>query len=224
MLTSILSELFESLSGDSLKFTRLAPWGTPCVGHNSKAVGRRGVFFWSFIEEKIVQQKSFTGQTHAMYLNEAIRNPEQTLTKATHDLFGYRFDAFVCCGVSGLLLAPMLALHMGKRLAVVRKKSDVNHSEFNVESTLLEYDRWIFIDDIIASGTTLHFVRRSMQHIGFDAEVGTYLYHEESYPSGVQNTAETYLFGEPPVAMNPPTATTFELTATQQAMEERNNL
>ncbi len=157
-----------------------------------------------------MQQKSFTGQTHAMYLNEAIRNPEQAMEKAVHHLFGYRFDAFVCTGVSGLLLAPILAVYMGKRLAVVRKQGDVNHSEFNVESALLEYDRWIFIDDIIASGTTLRKVRLAMLKLGFDPEVGTYLYHDESYPDGVQDTAKTYdLMPTQQVILNPPTPTEF---------------
>ena len=134
-------------------------------------------------------------QTHAMYLSSVLTKPRETLEQAVKKLEGLcdndtPFDAIVCTGVSGLLLAPMVALTMAKRLAVIRKEGDVNHSEFRVETTMKDGDSWIFLDDLIVSGATLHAVRDTMQRMGFGKEVGTYLYAEDRF----QNTAQAYDF------------------------------
>ncbi len=130
---------------------------------------------------------------HATYLSSVLTQPRETLEKAVETLHApdrVKFDAIVCTGVSGLLLAPMVALTMSKRLAVIRKKGDVNHSEFRVETTMKAGDSWIFLDDLIASGATLHAVRDTMERMGFGREVGTYLYAYDRF----RDTASTYDF------------------------------
>ncbi len=128
--------------------------------------------------------------SHAMYLNAPMKNPRETLDKAIEKLRPEKFDAIVCTGVSGLLLAPTVAVMMDKRLAVIRKKGDVNHSEFMVETSMEPGDSWIFLDDLIASGATLHNVRDTMERMGFGAEQGTYLYADNRF----ENTAQAYSF------------------------------
>ena len=128
---------------------------------------------------------------HARYLSSVLTFPRDTLDKAVEKLQEQDdFDAIVCTGVSGLLLAPMVALTMSKRLAVIRKKGDVNHSEFRVETTMKAGDSWIFLDDLIASGATLHAVRDTMERMGFGREVGTYLYAYDRF----RDTASAYDF------------------------------
>ncbi|KKK59242.1 hypothetical protein LCGC14_3036370, partial [marine sediment metagenome] len=93
--------------------------------------------------------------------------------------------AIACVGVSGLLLAPMVALILKKHLAVIRKPSDlkegVNHSQWAVETSMDSDERWLFLDDLIASGNTLHMVRDTMQKMGHPKEAATYLYCVDDY-------------------------------------------
>jgi len=118
---------------------------------------------------------------HAMYLRDMMQKPRETLNAARENLDKIEFDAIVCCGVSGLLLAPTLALYMDKHLAVVRKVSDSNHSEFNVESNMEDGDSWIFVDDLTATGNTQSYVRERMAKLGHGNTVGAYLYTEQMF-------------------------------------------
>lgn len=123
---------------------------------------------------------------HSPYLNDAMTKTESLIEKALRTLNPHEdeFDAFVCIGVSGLLVAPTLAYLMGKRLAVVRKLDDKqNHAVVRVESALNRKDRWVFVDDLIASGETLRYVLRAMGNTeGFEGEmVGRFMYNTDHY-------------------------------------------
>ena len=119
------------------------------------------------------------GMTHCDYLTQPIREPKSTIERACSALQGLDFEAIVCCGLGGLLVAPGVAMAMDKSICVVRKAEDKsNHSEFRVESAMIMNDRWVFLDDIICTGSTLRYVRNALQDMGFEAEVSTYLYNE----------------------------------------------
>ncbi len=119
------------------------------------------------------------GMTHCLYLTQPICDPRGTIDNAVKALQDIEFEAIVCCGLSGLLVAPGVALAMGKRIGIVRKAKDRdNHSEFRVETSMIKNDRWVFLDDIICTGSTLRYVREAMEDMGFEAEVSTYLYQE----------------------------------------------
>jgi adenine/guanine phosphoribosyltransferase-like PRPP-binding protein len=63
------------------------------------------------------------------------------------------FDAIACSGISGLLFAPPVAKALGKTLLIVRKQKG-EHSYQLVEGDH-GAKRYIVLDDLICSGTTL---------------------------------------------------------------------
>lgn len=94
-----------------------------------------------------------------------------------------KYDTIAVSGVSGITVGSMVAFHLKKRLAIVRKKSDVTHSWITVEhspssKTKGKFSRYIIIDDLIDSGDTIKRVLDGVaKERGDDAEcVGIVLY------------------------------------------------
>jgi len=122
----------------------------------------------------------------AAWFDNAIdcRRRDDTVRDAIHTLRKYDFDTIAVCGVSGLLLGPILAYEMGKRLVVVRKKDDSSHSCSMIEGYC--GDKYVIVDDLIASGATVNLIR---QHLasglatnGSPPEcVGFYGYYDTAY-------------------------------------------
>jgi len=66
---------------------------------------------------------------------------------------GLEFDAIACRGVSGLLIAPIVAMRLNKSLIVVRKGEDT-HSMYTVEGDH-GARRYLILDDFIDQGDTV---------------------------------------------------------------------
>lgn len=116
---------------------------------------------------------------HAAYLEDPIHNLRGVLIRCVNALEDVGFEGIACTGLSGLLVAPALAMEMGKRLAVVRKKQDiVNHSDHRIETNFKPGDRWVFIDDLISSGCTRDRVIQKLDEAGFPDAVGEYRYND----------------------------------------------
>jgi adenine/guanine phosphoribosyltransferase-like PRPP-binding protein len=69
---------------------------------------------------------------------------------------GLEFDAIACRGVSGLLIAPIVAMRLGKSLIVVRKGEDT-HSMYTVEGDH-GARRYLILDDFIDQGDTVRAI------------------------------------------------------------------
>jgi len=88
-----------------------------------------------------------------------------TFAEALHGvletLSHYDFDAIAFRGLSGALLAPTVAMYMGKTLLAVRKTTDDCHSGRIVEG---DYNarRFVILDDFVSSGET---VRRILEDV-----------------------------------------------------------
>ncbi len=126
---------------------------------------------------------------HSDYLAEAMLDTQGIIERARESLAGVRFDAVVVTGISGLLMGPLLAHVLGKRLAVVRKDNDqpnsaLNHAQVGIESNMKAGDRWILVDDLIASGETARRVELAMMAHGYGKMVGNYLYNQDTYNGG----------------------------------------
>lgn len=63
------------------------------------------------------------------------------------------FDTVVGTGLSGTLVVPVLGRGLRKRWAIIRKANDGSHAHSRLEGQL--GDRWLFVDDFIATGATL---------------------------------------------------------------------
>ena len=89
------------------------------------------------------------------------------------------FDTIVCIGVSGMLLAPMLAAKYHKELIVVRKGLEGTHSKCILESSGKPCHKYIIIDDLMASCNTVRNLLKSVsEHKNRRAKcVGIFLYY-----------------------------------------------
>jgi adenine/guanine phosphoribosyltransferase-like PRPP-binding protein len=95
----------------------------------------------------------------------------------------YDFDAFAFRGMSGALIAPVLAMLCGKSLIMVRKmkedgsKSDC-HSKERVEGDL-SATKYIIVDDFISSGQTITNIIQEISHLNPSAIcIGALLYND----------------------------------------------
>lgn len=113
-----------------------------------------------------------------------------------------KFDSIVCTGVSGMLLAPIVAHLLNKNIVVVRKEPLAKaHAAGIIESGTGIYGvgRYVMIDDIIESGDTLvravdtlqyevdkciengdrssAYYADDMRNLKYPKMVGLYLYH-----------------------------------------------
>ena len=118
---------------------------------------------------------------HSPYLSQALDDLPGVVERAYTTLRKVKFDAIVVTGVSGLLVGSALAVKMGKRLAIVRKRDDrENHATVQIESGMKPNDWWIFVDDITASGATIERVKRIMP----TEMVGCYMYNWNEWTEG----------------------------------------
>lgn len=109
---------------------------------------------------------------------DVIHDEGELLSRAQESLQGVEFDTFVGTGISGTVAALRLSRMMDKRYLLVRKPNDGTHSSKSAEGTLGK--RWVFVDDLIASGRTLVRVWnkvKSYNSYGFKSEfAGVFLY------------------------------------------------
>jgi orotate phosphoribosyltransferase-like protein len=92
------------------------------------------------------------------------------------------FDTIVCSGISGLLIAPIVADKLKKDLVIVRKprREESRYSHNDVEG--VKPGRYIIVDDLISSGNTITRIIDTIQdnekHLleGHSTCVGIYVY------------------------------------------------
>lgn len=123
-------------------------------------------------------------KSHAYYLREAFEADTSLLIESARVVLATTdFDTIVCTGLSGMLVAPILWRGLDvPYFAVVRKPEDQdNHSDRTVEGLIGR--RWLFVDDLVASGRTRKRVRDAVERAAGDQTefVGTYEYHYSKF-------------------------------------------
>jgi hypoxanthine phosphoribosyltransferase len=99
-------------------------------------------------------------QFGTMYEAGALK-PHGVVEKARADGLGAQdFDTMVGTGLSGALVIPTLAEAFGKEWAIVRKTDERAHSSSRIEGSIGE--RWIFVDDLVSSGSTFRRVQKAV--------------------------------------------------------------
>jgi phosphoribosylpyrophosphate synthetase len=125
------------------------------------------------------------------YFDEAFRNTDMLIERATRKLQDVPFDTLVGTGVSGTIFVPILAHELDKHWMIVRKDKS-GHSTSMLEGQLGH--RWLFCDDLIYTGATLKRVRKTIKdtlrygtwHTVFG---GTYLYGDNVFkPARISKT------------------------------------
>ncbi len=140
--------------------------------------------------------------THASaeWLDDAVRKNGVTriVKKAVAALKDIDFDTIVFRGMSGALIAPIVAHVLGKEIVMLRKPEAQTHSSYKYEG-YLNVQRYIIIDDFVSTGSTVGEIVSRMRDMVADVKfVGLYIYygtHGEAagwYPS----VSEHPLFGK----------------------------
>lgn len=93
----------------------------------------RSSYLWRFIESGGLDK----------YANFAVRA-----------LANWQFDALAFTGMSGALIAPLVAMRMDKPLIMVRKRGEQSHAGSMYVEGDYNARRYIIIDDLVASGDT----------------------------------------------------------------------
>lgn len=119
---------------------------------------------------------SYTKSAYARSAEDLISNAETQLIGQ-----GIDFDSMVGTGHSGLLVLPILARHFDVPFFALRKPDIKHHNKLQPYGDGSIGKRWIFIDDVTVTHSTISFALESIDSItsdkGFSTEyVGTYLY------------------------------------------------
>lgn len=120
-------------------------------------------------------------------LNHKVRN--KIIIKAVCDLrkISDNFDSIVCCGTSGLMVAPQVCEILDKHIVVVRKPDTKSYSDFFMEGVMPF--RYVIIDDLICSGSTIRLIKNTIYEESPRARcIGVYCYMPEE--TGYQSTQE----------------------------------
>ena len=100
---------------------------------------------------------------HMDYMNVAMR-PEvlrKALPKIKAILKDVEFDAIAFRGMSGAILAPIIAMRERKSLIMVRKPKDDSHSSRTVEGDR-GAKKYIIVDDFMQSGKTARAIKTAI--------------------------------------------------------------
>src|SRR5882672_9510743 len=92
--------------------------------------------------------------TITSYLQGPMRDPDTVIRNFREWMEDgqAQFDTLIGTGFSGSILVPMLARELQLDYALVRKAGVTTHASNQVEGVI--GDRWLFVDDCIASGDT----------------------------------------------------------------------
>lgn len=103
------------------------------------------------------------------------KNRNQIVMNTIKGLRDYDYDSIVCCGTSGILVAPQVCEILDKEIVIVRKDHEKRYSPFVIEGIL--GNRFVFLDDLVCSGGTLRHVIKNIKEEHFYAKcVGVYCY------------------------------------------------
>jgi len=109
--------------------------------------------------------------TSAGYLRNYL-NPKKSkakFKKAVEILKGLKFDSIAFRGVSGALIAPVLAHALNKNIIVVRKGNQNSHSYRTVEGNF-DCKTYVIADDFVDTGRTVKTIKREIKKEAPDAQ------------------------------------------------------
>lgn len=82
---------------------------------------------------------------------------------------GLEFQGIATCGISGAIIAPIIANALDKSLIIVRRDVSGSHAGYLVEETIREdgilINSYIIIDDLICYGNTIKRIITNIQNV-----------------------------------------------------------
>jgi adenine/guanine phosphoribosyltransferase-like PRPP-binding protein len=116
----------------------------------------------------------------SQYLHDPLSGQARVVDNTVQALRAFgedRFDAIAFRGISGAIIAPVVAYLMGKKLIAVRKEAG-SHSDYMVEGPTSAM-RYVIVDDCRSSGKTADKIIEDIdQHLASEHRcIGMYLYN-----------------------------------------------
>ena len=122
---------------------------------------------------------------HSDYLHHVLDKSliKQTISFVCKKIKAIECDSIAFSGMSGALIAPIVAYKTGKNLILVRKIKDDSHSTYAIESSSYCCKKYVVIDDLIASGKTITHIIESVNKQFADQvpECGGIILYSEDY-------------------------------------------
>jgi len=109
---------------------------------------------------------------------------DEVVRRAERRLAGRDVDTLVAVGLSGALVVPHLAHHLGLHFAVARKEGEVSHNHDDGRPLRGRVGRrWAFVDDFVQSGRTRDRARAVVDAAtrGRAVFVGCFLYKDDAW-------------------------------------------
>lgn len=117
------------------------------------------------------------------------KNRNQIVMNTIKGLRDYDYDSIVCCGTSGILVAPQVCEILNKEIVIVRKDHEKRYSPFVIEGIL--GNRFVFLDDLVCSGGTLrHVIKNIKEEHPYAKCAGVYCYMKDK--CGYRNDPECF--------------------------------
>jgi adenine/guanine phosphoribosyltransferase-like PRPP-binding protein len=92
-----------------------------------------------------------SADAHRIIVDRVVRNIESRINPTSYDGIVFR-------GVSGALLAPVVAYRLGKPMAVVRRDKDESTHACALVEVNSDMKRYLIVDDFISSGNTVNAI------------------------------------------------------------------
>ena len=105
------------------------------------------------------------------YMQRALTDVNGIIADIRKATKGVKYDTIVVTGSSGMMVGPILARALRKRLFVVRKKPEFQSSHSRQKFLGSLGHRWIFVDDFCSSGETFKRVRDGVREAVNDINV-----------------------------------------------------
>jgi len=105
-------------------------------------------------------------QTYGVsYMSRALDDVNGVIRDMRKALAGVKYDTIVVTGSSGMMIGPILARALRKKVFVVRKKPEYESSHSHCAFLGTLGHRWVFVDDFISSGETFRRVRDGIREV-----------------------------------------------------------
>lgn len=124
--------------------------------------------------------------TSAIWLRQAVNREgvAAIVKEAVKALKVIEFDTIAFRGISGALIAPIVAHKLKKEIVLIRKPESQSHS-YDMFEGFLRTERYVIIDDLVCSGSTVsETIKKVTQNVPGAKFVGVYLYHDSAYGEG----------------------------------------
>jgi adenine/guanine phosphoribosyltransferase-like PRPP-binding protein len=124
-----------------------------------------------------------TFRSVSYYLKDSFTNFDHIVSRFNEEV-EVSYDTIIGTGLSGALLIPRLATELGCWWAIVRKENDGSHTDLRIEGHI--GDEWLFVDDLIDTGSTLKRVKGIVESELEEAGVESQFMGSVTYNSSIR--------------------------------------